>query len=256
VGEKILRVNEEAIDASEIQREAEAMLKAMAERMPGEDPRTLRAKAREWAEENLIEVTLLRQAALREPGPDAAPEVRVQRLVDEITSHAAPPKHKEIVAFYLKNRESFLEPEKIRAAHIVKNVGEGNSEETARAEIERARDELAKGRPFAEVADAISDCPGNGGEIPPFARGEMVGAFEDVVFALKPGAVSPVFRTEFGFHIAKLIERLPAGIPRLEDVRDRIEAHLLEEKKRKRLHQHLDHLRARAVIVREEVPAR
>ena len=95
----VIRVNGEAIDEPAIQHETAAMLDAMAARMQGDDPLTLRARAREWAEENLIEA-LLRQAALREPelppipaGCSRESEERLRRenLINRITTHAAPP---------------------------------------------------------------------------------------------------------------------------------------------------------------------
>jgi parvulin-like peptidyl-prolyl isomerase len=129
-------------------------------------------------------------------------------------------------------------------------VDEQHPEAEALSAIEHARDELAKARPFGEVADELSDCPGNGGDLGFFARGQMVPAFEQVVFNLDVNAVSEIFRTEFGFHIAILLERRPPGIPRLEEVRGRIEEQLLREKKQKRLDQYVDQLRARAIIER------
>jgi parvulin-like peptidyl-prolyl isomerase len=260
-----LLVNGEIIEDAAIRLETAAVLKLMAARMPEEDPLVLRTRAREWAEENLTEAALLRQEALRDPEPVQTPpgytleteiQLRLDRLVARIVSEAARPRHKDIVAFYLKNRDSFYEPEKIRAAHIVKNVDERNSEASARAAIERARGELAQARPFSEIADEMSDCPGQGGDLGFFGRGDMVPAFEDVVFRLATNEVSGIFRSEFGFHIATVVERKAAGIRSLKDVHDRIEKHLWEDKKQKRLHQYVDHLRARAVIRREEAPAR
>jgi parvulin-like peptidyl-prolyl isomerase len=242
-----LLVNGEAIEDAEIRREAAAMLTLMTERMPGENPATLRARAREWAIDNLIEAVLLRQEAAKAE-PEAEEKARLEHLIERITAPAAPPRHKEVVAYYLKNRDAFEAPEQIRTAHIVKNVDEQHSEADAHAGIEQARGELDKGRPFGEVADELSDCPGNGGDLGFFARGQMVPAFEDVVFPMGIGAVSGIFRTEFGFHIAKLVERRPAGVLKLEEVQSRIEEQLLRVKKQKRLDQYVDQLRARAAI--------
>ncbi len=257
----VIRVNGDVIEEAAIQHETAAVLSVISPQMPGEGPLILRARAREWAEENLIETALLRQAAHSDPEPlpaDCAPEsveqLRLQRLIARIVAPAAHPKHKEIVAFYLKHRDEFQGLERARVAHIVKNVDESTSDEIALAGIERARDELAKGRPFGEVADEMSDCAGKGGELPFFVRGEMVQAFEDAVFNLGINEVSGIFRTEFGFHIAMMLERRPAGVRRLEEVQDEISQTLLEEKQQKRLHQYVDHLRARAVIEREEAP--
>jgi parvulin-like peptidyl-prolyl isomerase len=259
----VIRVNGDPIEEAAIQRETTAVQNVIAPQMPGEDPLVLRTRAREWAEENLIETALLRQAALSDPeplpvaagcSPESEEQLRLERLITRIVAPAAHPKHKEIVEFYRKNRNGFQEPEQARVAHIVKNVDERSTEDAALAGIQRARDELAKGRPFGEVADEMSDCAGKGGELPFFVRGEMVQAFEDVVFNLAINQVSGIFRTEFGFHIAMLLERRPAGIRRLEEVQDEISQKLLEQKKQKRLHQYVDHLRARAVIEREEAP--
>ncbi len=258
----VLTVNGEKIEEEAIRLETAAMLKLMTEQMPKENPAKLRIQAREWAEENLIESTLMRQAAASDPEPieipeEASPEdavrLRMDRLVARITAPASPPRHKEVVAYYMKNRESFPSPESIRVAHIVKNVDEQTSEAEARAAIEHARDELAKGRSFFEVANELSDCPGNGGDLGYFERGHMVDAFEDVVFAMQPAQVSNIFRTEFGFHIALVIDYKEGGIRRLEEVQDQIAEQLLGEKKQKRLHQYVDNLRSRAKVVRDEV---
>lgn len=251
-----LRVNDEVIEEPAIERETAAMLALMAERMPGEDPLALRRRAREWAEENLIEAVLLRQAALADaqtaPEPDV--ELRVQRLVDRIHAQAAPPADADIVAYYDSHREQFAAPEQLRVAHIVCNVDELHTGEAARAAIERAQRELARGTPFGQVADALSDCAGNGGELDFFCRGEMVPAFEEVVFALEVGQVSGIFRTEFGFHIATLLERRPAQVRSLGQVQDHVRQHLLAERQQQRLDQFLDQLRARAVIRRDPAP--
>jgi hypothetical protein len=248
----VVLVNGEAIEETDIRREAAAMLTLMTERMPRESPALLKTRAREWAEENLIEAALLRQAAARENSDsESDPKVRLDSLIGRITAPAALPRHKEVVAYYLKNKDSFEEPEKVHAAHIVKNVDEQHPEAEARAAIEHARDELAKGRPFAEVADELSDCPGNGGDLGSFGHGEMVAAFEEVVFDLGVGSVSDIFRSEFGFHIATVLERKAAGIRKLDEVQSQIEDVLLREKKQKRLDQYVDQLKARATIQRQ-----
>jgi peptidyl-prolyl cis-trans isomerase C/foldase protein PrsA len=260
----VLTVNGEKIEEEALRLETAAMLKLMTERMPKESPAALRKQAREWAEENLIESALMRQAAANDPEPIDAPEgsseedilrLRMDRLVARITAPASPPRHKDVVAYYVKNRDSFPAPESIRAAHIVKNVDEKTTEAEARAGIEKAMEELKKGRRFPEVADELSDCPGNGGDLGYFERGQMVDAFEEVVFRMRPGDVSNIFRTEFGFHIALAIDYKEAGIRKLEEVQEQIAEQLLSEKKQKRLHQYVDNLKARARIVREEARA-
>ncbi len=85
------------------------------------------------------------------------------------------------------------------------------------AERDRVRNELAelrerviKGEKFSMLATLYSQDPGSakkGGELGFFSRGDMVGEFESAAFALKPGEVSPIIETKFGYHILQLIER-------------------------------------------------
>jgi hypothetical protein len=256
----VLTVNGEAIEETAIQQQMAAMLNIMMVEMEGEDPLVVRMRAREWAEENLIEATLLRQLAAKDVQPveGCSPEnelsFRLERLVGRVTANVEAPRRKDIVAFYTKHRESFHQPERIHAAHIVKNVDETQNEETARAAIEQAQAELQKGRPFAEVANELSDCAGKGGDLGYFERGNMVDSFDDVVFNLDVHQVSGIFRTEFGFHIATLLERIPAGIRPFAEVSPQIERQFLEEKKQEKLNEFLDQLRIGADIRREKRP--
>lgn len=85
------------------------------------------------------------------------------------------------------------------------------------AERDRVRDELnllrervLKGENFSMLAKLYSQDPGSaskGGELGFFGRGRMVSEFEAAAFALKPGEVSPIVETQYGFHIIQLIER-------------------------------------------------
>lgn len=72
------------------------------------------------------------------------------------------------------------------------------------------RDRVLKGEKFTTMAVLYSQDPGSGpqgGELGFFGRGEMVGEFEAVAFKLKPGEISPVIKTKYGYHILQLIER-------------------------------------------------
>jgi hypothetical protein len=246
-----LIVNGEIIDRERIRQETSAIFQLLADEMPGEDPLARQIRAREWAEENLIEDALLQQAASNDPvlGSLEAP-LRRERFIEKITAHVAPPRRGDIVSFYRANQKNFYVPEMVHAAHIVRNVDEQNDETVARTAIERAAAELARGRAFGDVADELSDCAGDGGDLGFFPRGQMVEAFDAVVFRLNPGQVSGIFRTDFGFHIAKVLERRPEGIQPFELLRGEIERHLLTQKKQAALERFVDDLRAKADIRR------
>lgn len=79
-----------------------------------------------------------------------------------------------------------------------------------RGELAELRERVLKGEKFAMLAKLYSQDPGSaskGGELGFFGRGEMVSEFEAAAFALKPGEVSPIVETQFGFHILQLVER-------------------------------------------------
>ncbi|BDC49685.1 hypothetical protein F183_A20010 [Bryobacterales bacterium F-183] len=247
--------------------------------MAGEDPRTLEARVKQWARENVIERTVLQQAAWGDPEPvpaeaiqgemaDIRPEnggciapgteeqtrkeielrFRIDRLFNRACANVAEPRNKDISEFYRKHRDEFVMPAAVHAAHIVKNVEKPEDEEAARAAVEAAYAEIQAGANFGEVADRVSDCPGNGGDLGWFPMGEMVDAFEAVVFRMQPGEISPVFRSPFGFHVAKVMDKREAGPATLEDVRERIAEAITQEKRQKLIEQYLDKLMSTAVI--------
>lgn len=133
------------------------------------------------------------------------------------------PTRKEVDLYYKTHRSSFFAPERIHVLQIVKNIHVDNERYNARLILEQAERDLQAGINFPETADCYSDCKGNGGDLGWFTRDVMVEEFEDVVFNLQPGRVSPIFETRFGLHIALLLEKRPAGIRPLSEVYDEIE---------------------------------
>ena len=90
------------------------------------------------------------------------------------------------------------------------------TKEEARKKSQLLLDRVRKGEDFAKLAEQNSDDPGstaNGGEYGFFGRGKMVTEFENAAFALKPGEVSDLVETQFGFHIIKVEERRTAPSP-------------------------------------------
>lgn len=279
-----LSVNGETIEDSAIRKEASLLRPQFEQAMTHLDPLESQMQLWEWSRENVIEKALLRQEALKlaepigdeevmqaiqnmkpyQPGErgcdpeagsssfkrDVETQLRVDRLLARIAAEVKTADKKAVTEYYRKHRDEFRTPETVHAAHIVKHVNEDQDEATARAGIEEAERRLQAGDNFATVADEISDCPGMGGDLGWFPRGAMVEEFDEVVFALKPGEVSGIFRTVFGFHIARLTDRRPEGIRSLQEVRAGIEAHLLEEARRARVEQYVDELKAAADIRR------
>jgi peptidyl-prolyl cis-trans isomerase C len=90
-------------------------------------------------------------------------------------------------------------PNEIHCAHILVKT-----EKEAQAVIER----LERGEKFANIASEISLCPSGkrGGDLGTFGRGRMVREFEEAAFTLQKGQLSPIVKTEFGYHIVRRLE--------------------------------------------------
>jgi parvulin-like peptidyl-prolyl isomerase len=257
-----LRINNELVEDDVIREEIRTLRLRLAEALPNEHPATIDARAKEWARDNVIERVLLRQAALGDPEPvpaeviekaggnaaEAELQFRIERLAIRHAGRIAPPRNKDVVEYYKHHRENMAIPEAVRAAHIVKNVDDKTPEDAALAAIRAVEDRLKAGESFETVADELSDCPGRGGDLGWFPRGEMVPEFDAVVFALTPGEISPVFRTAFGFHIAKVHQHADQRTATFEEARPQIERQLLTEKHQKALERLCDYLRARATV--------
>jgi parvulin-like peptidyl-prolyl isomerase len=278
-------VNGELVEDSVIRAEASALRPRYEEVARNMDPIEAEMQLREWSRENVIERVLLRQEAASDPDPipaeaieqtlqSAGPQasrgeeelhtdeirkdieirMRIDRLLEKITSKVSAPKHKDLSEYYRKNKDTFRRPELVHAAHIVKNVDEGGDEAAARAAIQQAQDELKGGASFEELADRYSDCAGNGGDLGWVQRGQMVQEFEDVIFSLKDNEVSDIFRSVFGFHIAKVYARKPEGFTDFAEVQESIQTALHRQKQERAVENYLDRLRAKAVI--QELPRR
>ncbi len=148
--------------------------------------------------------------------------LRLQRTAAEMSARAAKPTPATIEAFYQAHRDNFRGCAAFQASHIVKHVNARQSEEQARAGIEAALADLEGGASFADVADRHSDCKEKSGDLGEFLAGTMVQEFEDAIRELKPGERTGIFRTQFGFHIAELRHKTPAGPLPFEEVRQDI----------------------------------
>ncbi len=139
------------------------------------------------------------------------------------------PSDKEIADFYQRNLKTlFSYPARVRARHILISVVPDAPEKTrqqAKAKAEQILEQLRKGADFAKLAAQDSDDQGTrdrGGDLGFFERGEMIKPFEDAAFNLKPGQLSGVVATHFGYHIIRVDEVKPAHTDTRQQARPRI----------------------------------
>jgi peptidyl-prolyl cis-trans isomerase C len=141
----------------------------------------------------------------------------------------------DLKEFYDKNPASFTMPERVRASHILITVdpkATADEKKKARETAEDLLKQLKGGADFAKLAQEKSGCPSNkqGGDLGYFGKGQMVKPFEDAAYALKPGELSAVVETQFGYHIIKLTEKKGPEMVPLADVKTRLEADLKKKK--------------------------
>jgi len=267
-------VNGERIETAEIEAEADRLrpqYESYVQGSPGSGPEQLA----EWARENLIERALFRQAAremnveLPQAEIDKAYEnekdhagdtpeaelkadielrMRVERLIAENNAKVPGPTEQELKDFYEEHKEEMIVPEQIRAGHIVKHVNADADKQAAFEAILEIKMKLDAGEAFEDLATEHSDCPDRAGDLGWFSRGQMVEEFEDVVFAMKAGEVSDIFLTQFGYHIARVDDRRAAKTLPFQEVRDRIAAELVEQKRGAAAEEFIDALKAKATI--------
>src|SRR5262249_11303920 len=110
--------------------------------------------------------------------------------------------------------------------------GGPDADRRAKASADSLLAEIRKrGVDFAELAKKFSQEPGassSGGDLGWFGRGRMVPEFEKAAFSLPPGGISPVVKTQFGYHIIKVEDRRAAGMRPFGEVRIAIRTQLAQ----------------------------
>lgn len=135
----------------------------------------------------------------------------------------AVPTEGEIKRYYQEHPKEFRVQEQLRARQIVVYT-----EDKAREILRK----IKAGADFAEMAMKVSRSPDarKGGDLGYFSRGVMPEEFDKVLFKMKPGQISKVIKSPYGYHIFKLEERLPARRLPLDEVRETIKKRLMEKK--------------------------
>ena len=138
----------------------------------------------------------------------------------------------EVQSYYNGNITQYQTPEQVRASHILLNTA-GKDEAAVRKQAEDILQQVKAGADFAELAKKYSEDEGskpNGGDLDYFSRGRMVPEFEAAAFALEVGQVSDIVKSQFGFHIIKVVDKKPAVTRSLDEVRPQIEEQLKRQR--------------------------
>ena len=143
----------------------------------------------------------------------------------------------EAQSYYERSLEKYQVAETRRASHILLRPEEGKD---LKAEMAAIQARLKAGEDFATLAHQLSQDPGSarqGGDLGFFGRGQMVPAFEQAVFSLQPGEVSPIVETQFGLHLVKLTEIKEATTTPFAQVKEQIISSLQDDQANSRAYE-------------------
>jgi peptidyl-prolyl cis-trans isomerase C len=185
---------------------------------------------------------------------NARSAIAVEKLLQTALGEKSAATPEAVADFYMKNLEKFKQAERVRASHILITVpqnADATTKQMARAKAEALLKDLKSGKDFATAARESSQDPGsaaNGGDLGFFPQGQMVPAFDQAAFALKPGEMSELIETPFGFHIIKVAEKQPAKTVPLAEAKGQIEQYLLGQNRRTQTEAFVNELKAKAKI--------
>jgi len=146
----------------------------------------------------------------------------------------------ELLSYYNQHKSEFQQQEEIKASHILIKTEAGPdgkvsaaADAAARKKAEDILKKLRAGANFEELAKKESDDKAsaiNGGSLGFFQRGSMVPEFEKAAFSLNKGQISDLVKTQYGYHIIRVDDKHQAGMPSIEQVKEKIEPFLKQQK--------------------------
>lgn len=219
-------------------------------KLPAYYQQILQGRKKELVDDMVLEVLLYEEAKKRgidkdkevkEMLEDAHKKILISKLVKDEVETKTTVSDKDAEEYYNSHKEEFMIPERLKASHILVKT-----EEEAKAVL----DELAKGKSFEELAKekSIDSSAKRGGDVGYFTKGQMTPEFEAAAYKLEIGQISPVVKTQFGYHIIKLTDKKPAEMQELKDASARIKNTLLTNKRQAAFNKLISGLREKAKI--------
>jgi peptidyl-prolyl cis-trans isomerase C len=184
----------------------------------------------------------------------ARTSVEVAKVIDAEVTLKVAVQDAEVNTFYQQNPERFKQGETVHASHILIALPPNPTpaqKTAAKAKAQAVLKQVKGGADFATVARAQSQDPGSGekgGDLGFFPKGQMNPQFEDAAFALKPGAVSAVVETQFGYHIIKVHERRAPRTAPLAEVSGQIKDYLTLGQREQKLQQLVEQVKSKSKI--------
>jgi peptidyl-prolyl cis-trans isomerase SurA len=182
-------------------------------------------------------------------------EKKIQRmkLVNSAIKLESNPGEKELRDFYQKNIDRYRGTEYYRPSHILFHVPKGTTPKEVREirkKCQKVLEKIKGGEDFGEMAVLFSEDPSakDRGDLGYFKKGELLPAFEKEALRLQIGEVSGIVRTDFGFHLIKLLDRKGGNPLPFEEVKGKVRDDYYEQEVEKAFKQFLSSLKEKAII--------
>jgi foldase protein PrsA len=151
-------------------------------------------------------------------------DIEIYLLAEKMIGASIDVTEEEIKSYFEENKDSYDQKEQVKASHILVE-----DEETAK----KLKEELDNGKDFAELAkehSTDSSNAANGGDLGYFGKGEMAEEFEKAAFGMEINAISEPVKTEFGYHIIKLVDKKAAKAADFDEHKVEIKDMLFDQK--------------------------
>ena len=168
---------------------------------------------------------------------DATKQVKMKYYYNKYIVSKINVTEKEEKKYYKENISKYSSPEKIRARHILVSLKKNPLPAQVTNAFNKAkllRQRVMEGESFAEIAAAESDCPSRakGGDLGYFQKGQMVPEFETVAFSLNKNEISGIVKTEFGYHIIQVTDKIQKRKLSFDEVKKEIKQELYSQQEK------------------------
>ena len=282
-----VKVNEHFIPGWAIERQAQSLFEQVSKSMPGKPREVVQLAALDLAKNRMIDQSLMGQESQKrayeidseqvnlgmkqwisknggkkEFAKGKHPVIKTQedlkkeiisqfqfnRLLEEETT-CEPVSEDEAKKYYDARPDLFESEILLTASHILKMAKTEDEFAEAEKKIIALRTQITEGEDFVKLVKEESDDSQNDGHLGTFGKGRMVVPFEKAAFSLKPDELSEPVKTQFGWHLIKLLERKEPEVTPFSGVKEKIIEYLGERKKDSIFEKFLDQLKEKAEIV-------
>jgi peptidyl-prolyl cis-trans isomerase C len=239
IDRELLLQQAKSLKMSVTPQQVDTQLQQLRQRFPSEDAFEQALTAQNFTLDSVkkdVESQLLRHQVMK------------KEILDKVNVSA-----RDVQTFYDKNKDKYVEEEQVRARHILIKVPQDVSpadEAKFKGKADEALNRAKQGEDFGGLAKELSDdgSKESGGDLGFFPRGRMVPPFEEAAFALQPGQISEVVRTQFGYHVIKAEERKAGRMLAFDEAKTQVKEDLTREQTYARYQQYIAALRGKAKV--------